>query len=153
LSPAGLFGDDAQSTDSAAAAATVRQAGSGAMQYVAITPSGKQMRFGVPGGPITLELAEQGFYELKRASGAAFDTRLLAVNVDLAESDLVPMKAGVIETAVAPRAGDAEVKAPELLPRDVERRQNIWWYLLIAALLLLASETLVSNRLSRALRQ
>jgi hypothetical protein len=32
---------------------------------------------------------------------------------------------------------------------DTERRQTIWWYLLALAGVLLATETLMSNRLSR----
>jgi hypothetical protein len=32
---------------------------------------------------------------------------------------------------------------------DAERRQSLWWYLLLAGLLLLATETIISNRLSR----
>jgi hypothetical protein len=32
---------------------------------------------------------------------------------------------------------------------DAERRQTIWWYLLALAGVLLATETLMSNRLSR----
>ena len=37
----------------------------------------------------------------------------------------------------------------EVRPEDLERRQTLWWYLLIGALGFLASETVVSNRLSR----
>jgi hypothetical protein len=148
VSPAVLFGDDAPPADSAAA----RAANTKQMHYVAIMPSGKQERFGVPGGPVTLELAEQGFYELKRTSGAEFETRLLPVNIDLTESDLVPLDTGLLDAAVAPRSVEEQTKAAALLPRDVERRQSVWWYLVVVALLLLGIETLLSNRLSRSTR-
>jgi len=148
VSPAVLFGDDAPPTDSVAA----KEIASRQAQYVAITPSGKQGRFGVPGGLVTLELAEQGFYELKRTSGSAVETRLLPVNVDLTESDLAPLDAGVLEVAVAPRTAGEQAKVAPLSPRDVERRQGVWWYLVVIALLLFGVETLLSNRLSRALR-
>lgn len=149
VSPAILFGDDAPPTDSAEAA---RQAAT-QQQYVAITPSGGQSRFGVPGGPVTLELMEQGFYELKRTTGAEVDDRVLAVNVDVAESDLTPLDPELLAAAVAPRAGEDPTKAvAEMLPRDLERRQSLWWYMLIAALVLLGIEMLWSNRLSRSAR-
>ena len=38
----------------------------------------------------------------------------------------------------------------ELAPEDLERRQTLWWYLLIGALGFLATENVISNRLSRA---
>ena len=34
-------------------------------------------------------------------------------------------------------------------PQDLERRQALWWYLLIGGILLLATETILSNRISR----
>ena len=73
--------------------------------------------------------------------------------MNLAESDLTPLDAGLLEAAVAPRAGEDQVKAvAELLPRDLERRQNLWWFMLVAALVLLGIEMLWSNRLSRVAR-
>ena len=40
--------------------------------------------------------------------------------------------------------------APQEMTREeAEKRQSLWWYLLMAGLLLLATETVISNRLSR----
>jgi hypothetical protein len=126
----------------------------GATPTVAITPAGAHVRLGAPGLPAALELAEQGFYEVGRAGRAGDFTRTVAVNVDLAESDLTPLDAELLATAVSPRAAgsEAETAAERVTPSDLERRQGAWWYLLLAALLLLATETLLSNRLSRAAR-
>jgi len=44
-------------------------------------------------------------------------------------------------------AGAVAADAPTR--EDTERRQTIWWYLLVLAGVLLATETLMSNRLSR----
>ncbi|HEY9449165.1 MAG TPA: BatA domain-containing protein [Gemmatimonadaceae bacterium] len=130
---------------------------------VAVTPSGGRVGLGTAGAPASLTLSEQGFYEIQRTGGAGNAPRVLAVNVDLAESDLTPLDAELLATAVAPRAADhgdgesamdeeGETGAAELTPSVVERRQGVWWYLLAVALLLLGTETLLSNRLSRAAR-
>jgi hypothetical protein len=36
-------------------------------------------------------------------------------------------------------------------PQDQEQRQKVWWYLMLGALLLMAVETMLSNRLSKAM--
>jgi hypothetical protein len=47
----------------------------------------------------------------------------------------------------------AQAGTADTLPiEERERRQSLWRYLLLAALLLLATETAVSNRLSRRRR-
>ncbi len=149
LSPATMFGDDAPTGDSV----ITQPSAAGSTQYTAIMPSKKQVRFGVPGAPATLELAEQGFYEIKRTVGSDVDARLLAVNVDLNESDLASFDPTLLDAAVAPKATEDQGKnAAELMPRDLERRQSVWWYLVILALVLLGIETLLSNRLSRSAR-
>lgn len=121
---------------------------------VVVTPSGAHLRLGTPGAPASVELTEQGFYEIRRAGGAGNAARIVAANVDLAESDLTPLDEELLATAVAPRAPrGGEARAAEAItPAALERRQSVWWYLLAAAFLLLGAETLLSNRLSRAAR-
>ena len=82
--------------------------------------------------------------------GRAEEARTIAVNLDLAESDLTPLDPAEFAAAVEPRAGAAVPSGVEtpLAPEERERRQAVWWYLLVAAFLLLAGETVVSNRLS-----
>ena len=95
-------------------------------------------------------VAEQGFYEIR---DTAADTApvVVAVNVDLSESNLERVDPQELVAAVTGRAGgDRSVTTQrELQPEDLERRQTLWLYLLIGALGFLASETVVSNRLSQ----
>jgi hypothetical protein len=131
-------------------------------QYVAISPSGNQIRFSTrpsesttTAGQVTivtpLELSEPGFYEVKRTGEAGDSTTTIAVNVDPAESDLTPLDTAVLTAAVAPSENSAPVHAAvsPMTPHELEHRQGVWWYLLAAALLLLGAETVISNRLSR----
>jgi len=119
------------------------------VEYVAVAPSGARTRITATEKP-TVELTEQGFYELQRAGGRS-EPRVLAVNVDLAESDLASVEPELLTGAMVARAGaDSTASAAEAAtPLELERRQGMWWYLLVAVLLLLAGETLFSNRLSR----
>ncbi|HXC26181.1 MAG TPA: BatA domain-containing protein [Gemmatimonadaceae bacterium] len=146
-----LFGENTAHADS-----IVTPTANDEAQYVAISPSGVQTRFTTSSSAPTasIELTEQGFYDIKRAGGAGDSARTVAVNVDLAESDLTPLDTSLLAVAVAPRVpvGGQAAAAGEIMPSDLEHRQGIWWYLLAAALLLLGIETLLSNRLSRALR-
>lgn len=119
------------------------------VEYVAVAPSGARLRIGAADRP-TVELAEQGFYELQRA-GDRSGPRTLAVNVDLAESDLTAVEPELLTGAMVARPGadSTSAAAEAATPADLERRQTLWWYLLVAVLLLLTGETLLSNRLSR----
>jgi hypothetical protein len=47
-----------------------------------------------------------------------------------------------------PQVAAATTQEPET-PQDLERRQALWWYLLLGGILLLATETILSNRISR----
>jgi hypothetical protein len=118
-------------------------------EYVAVAPSGERTRLEGTARR-SVELAEQGFYELQRA-GSRAEPRLVAVNVDLAESDLTPVEPQLLTGAMVARAGaDSAASAVEAsTPADLERRQGFWWYLLAAVLLLLVGETVLSNQLSR----
>ena len=129
--------------------------GSGAADYVLMSPSGQRMPVDVGGRAGYIDLTEQGLYEVHHANAPDALPLSLAVNVDLAESDLTPVDPEELASMVTGRAGgsreDGSAAAPErVIPaEDLERQQSVWWYLLLAAALLFLSETLVSNRLSR----
>ena len=98
-----------------------------------------------------IDLVEPGFYEIRDVDAAGASVVRVAVNVDLAESNLARADPQELAAAVTGRAagGRAAGAARELPPEDLERRQTLWWYLMIGALGFLAAETVVSNRLSR----
>jgi len=117
--------------------------------YVVVAPSGERTRLD-GAAKRSVELAEQGFYEMQRA-GSRGEPRVVAVNVDLTESDLTAVEPELLAGAMVARAGadSASSGAEASTPMDLERRQGFWWYLLAAVLLLLVGETLLSNQLSR----
>ena len=102
-------------------------------------------------GPDVLELAEQGFYEVRPQGRDAAPAMTVASNVDLSESDLTPMDPQEVVAAAMGRAGGAAAPGTNAVTtdQDHERSQRIWWYLLFAGIVLLALETLLGNRLSR----
>ena len=128
--------------------------GAGSADYVVMSPSGQRMPVDVGGRAGYIDLAEQGFYEVHDANVLDARPLTLAVNVDLAESDLTAVDPEELAGMVTGRAGGDRADrsaAPErvIAAENLERQQSIWWYLLLAAALLFFSETLVSNRLSR----
>ena len=114
-------------------------------------PSEDRLAVGGDGRVGLIELAEQGFYEVRDTDAADSVPVVVAVNVDLSESNLERVDPQELVAAATGRAaGDRSATLErELQPEDLERRQTLWWYLLVGALGLLASETVVSNRLSR----
>jgi hypothetical protein len=114
-------------------------------------PSEDRVGVGSDGRTGFIELSEQGFYEVRDADAADSASVLIAVNVDLTESNLERFDPQELVAAATGRAaGDRSVTTDrEVRPEDLERRQTLWWYLLIGALGFLVSETVVSNRLSR----
>jgi Mg-chelatase subunit ChlD len=96
-------------------------------------------------------LHEQGFYEIRPEGAARGMGQRLAVNLDPAEANLARIDAQELKASVlaggAGFGGAVTTDAPTR--EDTERRQTIWWYLLAIAGVLLATETLMSNRLSR----
>ena len=121
-------------------------------EYVVMSPSGSRIAVDVGERAGFIDLDEQGFYEVHDASAAETDPLTLAVNVDLAESDLSAVDPEELSSALTGRVGGERADAApprEVGAADLERRQAIWWYLLVAAFLLLVAETVVSNRLSR----
>lgn len=130
--------------DSAAAAAEAAVA-TPPGDRVAIAPDGSQVQ--VPASDL-LALEQQGFYEIRTEDGTE---RVVAVNLDLSESDLAAFEPDVLAAAVRPRSDTPETPAgmESLTDEEREQRQSLWWYLLLAAFLVLAAETILSNRLSR----
>jgi hypothetical protein len=121
--------------------------------WVVVTPAGKRV---TSTGP--LELDEQGVYEVRPAGGTAdgFTPKAIAVNIDPAEEDLTPIDPAELVAAVtghaasAPAAGLPSASESEQIDlKEAEKKQSFWWYLLVIGLLLLATETVVSNRLSQ----
>jgi hypothetical protein len=113
-----------------------------------LTPSGN--RLPVTGdGTEVIELAEQGFYELRGDSNSTGDMAVVASNVDPAEADLTAMDPQDIVAASTGESQSDGVQpgaAPQT-PETRERSQRLWWYLLFLGVALLAAETVVSNRL------
>jgi Aerotolerance regulator N-terminal/von Willebrand factor type A domain len=119
---------------------------------VALTPSGKRVPLSSGSGPEFLELDEQGFYELRNAGSTEARPPAVAVDIDPAESDLAAMDTSEFIAAVTGRAGSTSssaATAEQVTPQDLEKRQAVWWYLLFGGLLLMATETILSNRISR----
>jgi Aerotolerance regulator N-terminal/von Willebrand factor type A domain len=116
---------------------------------IAIAPSGARVSVETEDG--ALELAEQGFYDVRTQGAAADSATTLASNVDLSESDLSPLDPRELAAAVAGRAAGDNASLGETRPSDdaQAQAQRLWWYLLVAGGLLLAGETLLSNRLSQ----
>jgi hypothetical protein len=119
---------------------------------VALTPAGKRVTLASGVGPEFLELDEQGFYELRSTGTAETRPPAVAVDIDPAESDLAAMDPNEFTAAVTGHAGSQvasnATEEPET-PQALERRQSLWWYLLFGGILLLATETILSNRISR----
>jgi hypothetical protein len=124
----------------------------GRRDRVALTPSGRRVTLTTGSGPEFLELDEQGFYELRSTGATETRPPAVAVDVDPAESDLSDMDPREFTAALTGRAAPdaaAAAAAEPVTPQDLERRQAIWWYLLFGGILLLATETILSNRISR----
>jgi hypothetical protein len=134
----------------AAPAAPVPGASRQVVPRVVLTPSGERVTLDGE-GPDVLELAEQGFYEVRGQGRDAAPPRTVASNIDLAESDLTPMDPQEVVAGVMGRAGGAAPAGANATPTDdeQERTQRIWWYLLFAGVVVLSVETLVGNRISR----
>ena len=127
-----------------------RKGGEGAI--VVEAPSGAKTRLPSSNEGL-VPLQEQGLYELRPEGAARGMGQRLAVNLDPAEANLAridpeELKASVLASGGAATTGGA-VAADAPTREDTERRQTIWWYLLALAGVLLATETLMSNRLSR----
>jgi hypothetical protein len=122
-----------------------------AAPIVVESPSGAKTRFASSNEGL-VPLHEQGFYVIRAEGAPRGMGRRVAVNLDPAEANLAridpeELKASVLASNGGAVAGAVAADAPTR--EDAERRQTIWWYLLVLAGVLLATETLMSNRLSR----
>jgi hypothetical protein len=120
---------------------------------LAVAPSGDRSRWAESDSARSVALREQGFYEIRDAN-AVTPSRIVAVNLDPAESELGIFAPDELSRAVTATgvAGAAATGSTTLGVAERERRQLLWWYVLVAAVLLLAAESLLSNRLSRSAR-
>jgi hypothetical protein len=118
---------------------------------VVLTPSGERVTLDGE-GPDVLELADQGFYEVRAQGRDSAPPMTVASNVDLSESDLTPMDPDEVVAGVMGRAGGAAPPGTNVIATDLEqeRNQRVWWYLLLAGVVILGLETLVGNRISRS---
>ena len=126
-------------------------AGRTAVPAVVESPSGAKTRLASSNEGL-VPLHEQGFYEIRPEGAPRGMGQRLAVNLDPAEANLAridpeELKASVLASNGASAVGAVAADAPTR--EDTERRQTIWWYLLVLAGVVLATETLMSNRLSR----
>ena len=113
-----------------------------------VSPSGARVALDAE-GPEVVQLAEQGFYEVRSLTPGAQPALIVASNVDLKESDFSPIPAADVVAAATGRAGGAAPAAAAAAPPSdavQEASQRFWWYLLFAGLLLMAAETVVGNR-------
>ena len=118
---------------------------------VVLTPSGERVMLDGE-GPDVLELAEQGFYEVRAQGRDSAPPMTVASNVDLSESDLTPMDPEEVKAGVLGRADGAVPAGTNVSTTDQEQEKNqrVWWYLLFAGIVILGLETLVGNRISRS---
>jgi hypothetical protein len=142
----GRWGERGPAAGDTAAADQDGPLATGGIEYVAVAPSGRRENMG--GSPL-LRLDEQGFYSIRAAGTGDARDFAVAVNVDLAESDLTGLDPQELASAVenqSPAARNA--LAGVVTAEDRERRQNLWWFVMAALFVLLAGETVFANRLS-----
>ena len=130
--------------DSAGPANAARASG-----RLVLAPSGKRQDLEGDQSRV-LELAEQGFYEIREARPGS-PTAVAASNVELIESDTTAIDPKEITFSVTGggRAGPGGNGTMVLPDETQERTQRFWWYLLFAGILLLTGESLLAHRLSR----
>ena len=123
------------------------------LDQVAITPSGSSLALPANEGPRYLPLDEHGFYTVRQPGTDPRRPFVMAVNVDLDESNLARLDPEeLVAQVTAPAAPSSETsltQSVELRREDQERRQSLWRTLLLVALLLFIAETGLSNWVSR----
>ncbi len=115
-----------------------------------VDPAGRSVPLDASRGE-AFEVTMPGFYEVRTGGGTDGPPNLVAVNVDLAESDLTAVDPATVATALA-GAGSARTSSAGVAaaPRDdvTEQSQRLWWYLLLTGMLLLVAESVLANRMS-----
>jgi len=124
------------------------------LEQVVLAPSGANMPMPASEGPRYLPLDQHGFYTVRPPGSNPDRPFVMAVNVDLDESNLTridpeELVLQIEAPGVAPRDDETFDQATELRMEDQERRQSLWQWLLLAALGLFVVETVVSNWVSR----
>jgi len=100
-----------------------------------------------------LPLTEAGFYELRPADESQARSPLtVAVNADPTESDLSSSDPEEFAGSLTRLGSEGAAAAAATSPGEAQRRQRLWWVVLLLALLVLATETVLSNLLSREVR-
>lgn len=124
-------------------------------EQVALTPSGAGVRIPADVETRYLTLVERGFYTIRPPGAEPERPFVVAVNVDVEESDLeridpddVVLQVRAV-TSTAEGDGSRPAGAEVLVREDQERRQSLWRWILAAALGLLIMETMLSNWVSR----
>ncbi len=124
------------------------------LDQVALTPTGSTLPLPAGEGPRYLPLDEHGFYTVRQPGAEPDRPFVMAVNVDLDESNLARIDPQELIAQITAPAATAEdgaslTQAAELRREDQERRQSLWRWLLLAALGLFIAETVMSNWVSR----
>ncbi len=123
---------------------------------VAMEPGGGAVALD-PARPL-LELDRRGIWEIRPPGQRPDHPLALAVNVDVSESDLSRMDVEAFAVSVGGATGASQTDPAgenpaagtvDIREEDYEKSQSFWRYLLAAAFLLMASETALSNGLSR----
>ena len=123
------------------------------LDQVALTPSGASISLPANEGPRYLPLDEHGFYTVRQPGADPRRPFVMAVNVDLDESNLARLDPEELVAQITAPATSATTptltQSIDLRREDQERRQSLWRLLLVIALALFIVETAVSNWVSR----
>jgi hypothetical protein len=124
------------------------------LDQVALTPNGEFVQMPAGEGARYLPLTEHGFYTVRPPGSEPTRPFVMAVNVDLEESNLARIDPEELVLQVTgptpgPEAGPNFTEVTALQKEDQERRQSLWRWILVAALSLLMAETMISNWASR----
>ena len=118
---------------------------------VAIRPGGQPQPID-PEDPI-LHLDERGTWEVRSPGSRPDHPYALAVNADVAESDVTPLDLEELRASLggggAYEGDSGEDATLEATGEDFERRQAFWRYLMAVAFLILVAESMLANWLSR----
>ena len=126
---------------------------SGQRRDLSVTSGSAAARGAPASSGSALELTEQGFYEVRGSGREPGPVIVAAANVNLAESNLDRMDPKELVAGVTGSGTSGSTGAQDVLPDEAqELAQRVWWYLLFAGILLLIAETVLAQRLSRAIR-
>ena len=122
-------------------------AAAGSETLVVEAPSAREIR--LRRDSALLEIDEQGFYQVHRATPAGVEV-VLAADVDSAESvpRALDVKRFVEEIRASARAAPAARVVTRRQAGEYEQRQQIWFKLLLAALVIALLEALIANRIA-----